>query len=138
MVAEITNTPWGERHAYVLDARAGGGGEVLSWTFPKSFHVSPFFDMDQEYEWRFREPGERLEVHMTNREGGAVVFHAGLSCRRRPLTGRALAGALLKHPLISLRLHAAIYWQAARLFMKRTPFFTHPKKRAAADGMRTS
>ncbi len=131
IVAEITNTPWRERHAYVLDARDGGDGDELTWRFGKDFHVSPFFDMDQVYEWRFRISGERLDVHMTNHEGGRAVFHAGLSCGRRPITGPGLAGALLRHPLLTLRLHAAIYWQAARLFWKRMPFFTHPKKRAS-------
>lgn len=138
IVAEITNTPWRERHAYVLDARQGGPGDELVWSFDKDFHVSPFFDMNQVYEWRFSRPAERLEVHMTNREAGRAVFHVGLSCRRRPLTGRVLAVALLRHPLLTLRLHAAIYWQAARLFWKRTPFFTHPKKRASVQDVPTS
>jgi DUF1365 family protein len=138
LVAEITNTPWRERHAYVLDTRDALGKEVLSWRFDKDFHVSPFFDMDQVYEWRFTRPGEHLEVHMTNHEAGRPVFHAGLACERRPLTGRVLAGALLRHPLQALRLHAAIYWQAARLFLKRTPFFTHPDKRPSVQDAPTS
>lgn len=133
VVAEITNTPWRERHAYVLDAREGGAGDTLRWSFDKDFHVSPFFGMDQEYEWRFNRPAERLEAHMTNHEAGRAVFHAGLSCLRRPLTGRVLAGALLRHPLLTLRIHAAIYWQAARLYFKRTPFFTHPDKSDKSD-----
>jgi len=137
IVAEITNTPWGERHAYVLDAaeadggpgRGGGDAALLSFRFDKDFHVSPFFDLDQVYEWRFSQPGERIEVSMTNVEHGRTVFHAGVSCRRLPITGRSLAAALLRYPLQPLRLHAAIYWQAARLFLKRMPFFTHPQKR---------
>ena len=137
IVAEITNTPWGERHAYVLDA-GGPGGRVahagkdtdqLTFRFDKDFHVSPFHDLDQVYEWRFSQPGECIEVSMTNVEHGRAVFHAGLSCERRPITGWSLAAALLRYPLQPLRLHVAIYWQAARLFLKRTPFFAHPKKR---------
>lgn len=138
IVAEITNTPWRERHAYVLDAREGGEGEDLVWSFEKDFHVSPFFDMNQVYEWRFNRPGERLEVHMTNHESGRAVFHAGLSCRRKPLTGRNLGSALLLHPLLTMRVHFAIYWQAARLYLKRTPFFTHPKKRTSVNDVHTS
>lgn len=141
VVAEITNTPWKERHAYVLDARDGeatGDGATLRWRFDKDFHVSPFFDMDQVYQWSFGTPGEELDVHMVNLEEGRPVFHVGLQTRRRPITARSLAGVLLRHPLLTLRVHAAIYWQAARLFLKRTPFFTHPDKRRPVEGTSTS
>jgi len=138
VVAEITNTPWRERHAYVLDARAGRAGEIFRWRFGKDFHVSPFFDMDHVYEWCFNAPGEGLRVHMTNHRADQPVLHVGFECVRRTLTGRALAGALLRHPLLTLRVHAAIYWQAARLYWKRTPFFTHPRKRPSVQDAPTS
>lgn len=134
VVAEITNTPWGERHAYVLDAAtAGGDGDTLRFRFDKDFHVSPFFGMDQVYEWRFSRAEERVRVSMTNLQGGRPVFSAGLDCERVPITGRSLAAALCRYPLQPLRLHAAIYWQAARLFAKRTPFFEHPKERLSVQ-----
>ncbi|QDU83293.1 hypothetical protein Pla163_03910 [Planctomycetes bacterium Pla163] len=144
VVAEITNTPWRERHAYVLDARgtdtpsagpeAGPGRRHLRWTFDKDFHVSPFFGMEQSYEWSFSVPGDELDVRMTNREDGRVVFHVSLACQRRELTGLACAGFLVRHPLLTWRVHLAIYWQALRLYLKRTPFFVHPKKRATPGG----
>jgi len=136
IVAEITNTPWGERHAYVLDAAAARPGSdegEYVFRFDKDFHVSPFFDLDQVYEWRFLVEGERLRISMTNHENGRAVFHAGYQGERRPLTGRELARATLLQPLQPLRMHAAIYWQAARLWVKRTPFFTHPDKRLPQD-----
>jgi len=129
VVAEITNTPWGERHAYVLDA-AGRAPDELRWTFPKDFHVSPFFGLDHEYEWRFAAPGARLEVHMTNRRAGERVFDVELACERRELSGARLAGVLLRYPLLTARVHLAIYFQALLLWLKRTPFHVHPAKRA--------
>ncbi len=132
IVAEITNTPWDERHAYVLDAaraqRAGAQG--LRWEFDKRFHVSPFLPMDMRYDWRFTEPGAALGVHMENWQDGARLFDATLTLQREPLTGRNLARALLHFPLVTLQVTALIYWQALRLAAKRTPFFTHPKKLA--------
>lgn len=137
MIAEVTNTPWGERYAYVLDARAARGPgtsplATVGFAFRKAFHVSPFFAMDLGYRWRFTPPGERLAVHMENRVDGARVFDATLVLERRPLTGGALARALLRHPFMSGRILLAIYWQALRLWCKGVPFQPHPAKRAAA------
>lgn len=134
VVAEITNTPWKERHAYVLDARnsEAEAGSGHAWRFAKQFHVSPFFGMDQDYRWRFQEPGASLDVHMTNLEQGRPVFTAGLRLERRPLTALRLASALVRHPFLTFLVPLAIYWHAARLWAKRTPFFTHPDKRPTA------
>jgi len=129
LVAEITNTPWGERHAYVLDARGG----QRRWRFPKRFHVSPFLPMELEHDWRLAEDEHGLAIHMTDLAGGEALFHAGMTLRRRPLGGAALARHLLAYPLLPLRIHAAIYWQAFRLWLKRTPFFVHPAKASAAS-----
>ena len=122
VVAEINNTPWGERHAYVLQRDAGG----LRSRFAKEFHVSPFMPMEQEYDWHFGDPGRRLVVHMANREGDEVRFDATLALRRRSLRARALARVLCVHPLMTARVSAAIYWQALRLLLKRAPFYSHP------------
>jgi len=131
IVAEITNTPWKERHSYVLDARGKSDAETLEWTFTKDFHVSPFYDMDQTYVWRFTPAAEQLQVTMVNLQDGKPVFSASLNLTRRPWTTRNLLRLLRRYPAQPLRMHLAIYWQAARLWWKRTPFFTHPKKRAA-------
>ena len=132
VLAEITNTPWKERHDYVLDLRAAPeqADGLRHRRFEKEFHVSPFFDMDHEYDWAFGVPGETLAVHMQNFSGGRKVFEARLDAERRPLSGPQLAGALLRNPCITAAGHLAIYWQAARLWLKRVPFFTHPRKRS--------
>ncbi|MDE2305459.1 MAG: DUF1365 domain-containing protein [Gammaproteobacteria bacterium] len=122
IVAEITNTPWGERHQYVLSAAQG-----LRFRFAKQFHVSPFMPMQMQYDWRFGEPGERLAVHMRNFRDGAPVFDATLSLTAAPVGTAGLLRALALQPAMTVRVIAGIYWQALRLWLKRTPFHSHPR-----------
>ncbi len=131
IVAEVHNTPWGERHCYVLDAReteadAGVGRHRHS----KTFHVSPFLPMDLEYSWRLSSPGERLAVHIEALRGTAKVFDATLRLERREITGRRLAWALARFPAMTLRVVGRIHWEAMRLWFKGIPFHPHPDRRA--------
>lgn len=137
VVAEITNTPWGERHAYVLAREPGVERGTpprtpLTGAFSKRFHVSPFMNMDHTYRWRFSIPDRRVVVHMENARHGHPVFDATLALRRRPLTGPALAATLFRHPWMTAAVTAGIYWQALRLWLKGTPFYVHPAKRGVA------
>jgi len=128
VVAEITNTPWGERHRYVLGPQSDeGSAHTRRHRFPKAFHISPFMRMQQDYDWRFGVPGEQLGVHMESREHGELVFDATLSLRRSPFTARELARCLLVHPWITGKVILAIHLHAALLWLKRTPFVPHPR-----------
>jgi uncharacterized protein len=129
VVAEVTNTPWGERHAYVLAAR-GGEGPVLTGNFEKRLHVSPFMGMDQSYVWRVSEPGATLAVYIESREDGRRVFDATLKMRRLPLTGRGLARFVAHRPAPVLRVLALIYGHALALKLKGVPM--HPRPKASA------
>ena len=135
VVAEVNNTPWGERHCYVLNQPRPGQGRHQSYRSEKVFHVSPFMPMDLEYHWVFSPPGDTLNVHMAlqpaSNEGGTAqskVFDASMQLNRAPVTAMQLAAALLRYPLMTLQVVAAIHWQALRLLLKRVPVHTHPAK----------
>jgi DUF1365 family protein len=127
VVAEVTNTPWHERHAYVLRPPDEQPADApMRFKLAKAFHVSPFMPMDLDYDWRFTVPGARLVVHMENRRLGKRLFDATLALERREINGRSLATALARYPFASLKGVARIYWQALCLWAKRVPFHPHP------------
>jgi uncharacterized protein len=137
VVADVTNTPWGERHAYVMNAAEPadhGTVSVMRAQFEKRLHVSPLMGMDHVYDWRMTEPGEQLLVHIESddREPGRKVFDATLSLRRRELTPRSLRAVLARYPLITLRIVARIYVHALRLKLRGARYFSHPEKGALA------
>ncbi len=127
IAAEITNTPWLQRHTYVVDARAAGAGP-LRFRFAKRFHVSPFLAMDCEYDWTFGAPGAAVVVHMENRRDGRTVFDATMRLERREIGAKSLALALIAHPCSVARVVLAIYWQALVLRIKGAPFHENPAR----------
>jgi hypothetical protein len=133
IVAEVTNTPWGERHAYVLEPEPGRPpGGVLRGRFDKEFHVSPFMGMDYTYAWRLTEPGEHLIAHIesalngADEHAGALAFDATLSLRRRELSPAVMRRLLARHPMITLRSLRQIYANGLVLKLKGARYFPNP------------
>ncbi len=130
IVAEIRNTPWLEYHRYLFTSwdNRHPSSDWRSYEFKKRFHVSPFMEMGIRYDWRFRVPEERLNVHMINYRGKERIFDAGLDLRRREIDRRSLSKILLRYPPMTAKVILMIYRQALRLWWKGAPFFSHPDK----------
>ena len=129
VLAEVTNTPWGERHSYLIDP---GDGPVLDGRFAKQLHVSPFMDMDHVYRARATEPAATLSIHIDSLRAGAKVFDATLAMRRLELTRRSAAWLTVRYPLATARMLGLIYGHAVGLKLAGARVYPHPRRRTAA------
>ncbi|SDS93825.1 hypothetical protein SAMN05216271_3150 [Halopseudomonas sabulinigri] len=123
IIAEVTNTPWRERFCYLIKADPQRSEQRVETR--KAFHVSPFLPADLDYRMRFSQPAQRLRVHMEDWQGEQRLFDATLSLERTPLSASLLRSEACSFPFMVLKTVSAIYWQAARLLIKRTPIFDH-------------
>lgn len=126
ILLEVRNTPWHERFHYVLPVQ---GCLDRPFAMAKAFHVSPFMPLDMDYRLKLSLNLKSVRIHMENWQGSQKVFEADLALQREPLDRKALHRYLLSFPWMSLRTVSAIYWQALRLLLKRTPIHDHTASR---------
>jgi uncharacterized protein len=131
LVAEVTNTPWNERHSYVLPGP--GRRRWLRCEFDKALHVSPFNPMGMRYQWRSSTPGDSLRLHLATTVDSERVFDACLSLQASPWDAPNLRRVLWQYPMMTGQVALGIYWQALRLFGKGLRFHPHPHSTSTGD-----
>lgn len=142
IVAQVTNTPWGERHCYVISKHEFSATQATP-SSEKDFHVSPFMPMELEYCWQITSPSDELIVRISNFESTSEgeqtpFFDALLQLSKRPIGTWNLSRVLFRYPLMTFQVVASIYWHAFRLWMKGCPFYSHPKKNKSVEAGQAS
>jgi len=130
IIYEVHNT-YEERHAYVLPV--GADTALVQHGCTKDFYVSPFLSRDCSYAFRIRPPGEDVAIVVHEEEAGAPILDAGFAGRRRALSDGALARMLLVYPLMTLKVVAAIHFEAVRLMLKGMRRYPHAPKATPAE-----
>ncbi len=130
IVAEVNNTPWNEKHAYVIpcEGNCGGNNVRQDVVFDKAFTVSPFNHLDMAYHWKSTIPDNRLALHIDSMQGKDKITDATLRLYREEATAASLNRILIRFPFMTLKVISAIYWQALRLALKGVPFLGKNKR----------
>ena len=118
LIYEVRNT-FGDIHPYVLPVLSGEISDAgVRQQHDKMFYVSPFIEMAMRYQFRVLPPGERVQLRIleTDREG--PVLAATFDGRYRMLNTKALLRAFFALPLVTMKIMAAIHWEALRLWLK--------------------
>lgn len=121
ILAEVSNTPWNERYYYLLDATKE---QIIS---DKKFHVSPFFNLQQQYRWTFKLENTHLKFTIDSYENNKHVFTAGYSSELIDIKSTKAKLAILRQPFSVYKIVLGIYFEALRLWLKRVPFVAHPR-----------
>lgn len=139
IMPEITNTPWGERDQYLLSTSTEPLSGMVTpiehrsnkfrYKLAKKFHVSPFNPLDMQYDWRFTTPSEHTQtIHLANFKDDVKVFDATMVLEPKAITAKNIRKTLIQFPAITVKVAVGIYINALILWLKKTPFYRHPKK----------
>jgi uncharacterized protein len=118
MIYEVRNT-FGDIHAYALAVKPGELSEAgLRQQQDKLFYVSPFIDMPMRYHFRISPPAADVKLRILETDSAGPLLAATFHGRRRDLSAAQLLRSFFALPLVTLKIVAAIHWEALRLWIK--------------------
>lgn len=130
LLAEVSNTPWNERHYYLQTINLSSSSTDTNLYFhDKAFHVSPFNPIEMQYRWQIPAPGNELFCSITNYKEQQAVFSAWFKLKRFSLNKANRRRILIRHPWQNVQVLCRIYWQALKLYIKGVPVHKHPTSR---------
>jgi len=128
IVAEVTNTPWGQRCHYVLavsDEQKNTQENTQDLVFSKQMHVSPFQPLDLDYRWLSRSPDDKLDLHIDVSQRGHKVLDATMNLTHQAMTPKSMRYFIWRYPWMTLKVFGAIYWQALKLLLRKSRFYSN-------------
>lgn len=122
LITEVTNTPWGEKHQYVLSNTFKQQTHFYQYHFEKELHVSPFMGMKYIYQLNLKFDHKNINVYLKNIYLNQLHFDASLCLQASTFNTKTF----IRHPLMTYKIIFAIYWQALKLWIKGAPYHPHP------------
>jgi DUF1365 family protein len=127
LLAEVSNTPWNERHCYAhhLSSETGANED------DKCFKVSPFNPgTAQTYRWSIAAPGEMIAINLGLHDERGHIFEAALRLKKEPYSLKTARSHILRVPVMTAYIVMKIYWQALKIYLKGIPYIPYERKKA--------
>jgi uncharacterized protein len=112
----VVHNTFGGRHVYASGPFAVG--EQAYSTVEKTFRVSPFNKIDGHYGLRASLPLKKVAIGVALSTDGGPIMNAYFTGERHPLTNGTLLRVFAGMPLMTLKVMAAIHWEALKLWAK--------------------
>ena len=117
-IAEVGNTYYEMKPFLVREFN----GKTFDLRIKKHFYVSPFTQLDDEFDFKIAIPGEKLNVKIDDYRNGERFFISTLTGEQKPLTTANVVKSFIRFPMVTLQVIILIHWQALKLWLKKVPF----------------
>lgn len=133
---QVKNT-MGESHTYIMPIETDAA-VPLKHGCDKAMYVSPFTPMESSYAFNIVPPGEEICVSIQQSDDEGPLLNASFIGKYAAFNRKNLRRAILRHPLMTLKVIAGIHLEALKLWRKGVPFFRHTPQPGADTSIITT